>query len=65
MYATLFDDPGWINRQLGRYLSVTGDRVREVAAATFRKDNRVVMTYLPEAPIADDATAVEDEQVAA
>ena len=65
MYATLFDDPGWINRQLGRYLSVTGDRVREAAAATFRKDNRVVMTYLPEAPIADDTTAVEDEQVAA
>ena len=49
MYATLFDDPGLINRMLPRYLSVTPEDIREVAAAVFRPDNRLVLTYLPEA----------------
>ena len=31
MYATLFDDPDLINRMLGRYLSVTPDRIQAVA----------------------------------
>ena len=47
MYATLFDDPDLINRMLPRYLSVTPAAIREVAAATFRPDNRLVLTYLP------------------
>jgi zinc protease len=51
MFATLFDDPDLINRMLGRYLAVTADRVRDVAGAVFRPDNRVVLTYVPsEAP---------------
>ena len=49
MYATLFDDPDLINRMLPRYLSITADQIQEVAAATFRADNRVVLTYLPTA----------------
>ena len=72
MYATLFDDPGLINRMLPRYLSVTADGIREVAASTFRPDNRLVLTYLPEAAPADsdaidaDAHASDtDEEVAA
>ena len=48
MYATLFDDPGLINRMLPRYLAVTPEAIRDVAAAVFRPDNRVVLTYLPE-----------------
>ena len=48
MYATLFDDPELINRQLQRYLDVTAEQVREAAAAVFRADNRVVLTYLPQ-----------------
>lgn len=55
MYATLFDDPDLINRMLGRYLSVTPERVRAAAAEVFRADNRVVLTYLPAAPTADAA----------
>jgi predicted Zn-dependent peptidase len=55
MYATLFDDPDLINRMLGRYLSVTPERVRSAAAEVFRADNRVVLTYLPAAPAADEA----------
>jgi len=55
MYATLFDDPGLINQMLPRYLSVTAEGIRDVAAATFRADNRLVLTYLPEEPPADSA----------
>jgi predicted Zn-dependent peptidase len=66
MYATLFDDPGLINRMLTRYLSVTPEAILEVAAATFRADNRLVLTYLPETPPADaasvDGDAADDEQ---
>jgi predicted Zn-dependent peptidase len=68
MYATLFDDPDLINRMLGRYLSVTPERVRSVAAEVFRADNRVVLTYLPVAapaettpgPLDGAADAAED-----
>ena len=31
MYATLFDDPGLINRMLPRYLAVTAEAIRDVA----------------------------------
>jgi zinc protease len=71
MYATLFDDPELINRMLKRYLAVTPEAILEVAAATFRPDNRLVLTYLPEtAPIESDAIDAEahehaDEDVAA
>ena len=70
MYATLFDDPDLINRMLPRYLSVTAEQIRDVAATVFREDNRVVLTYLPEERPADSASAVEnaeaaDEEVAA
>lgn len=54
MYATLFDDPGLINRMLPRYLAVTPEAIRAAAADVFRQDNRLVLTYLPEAPAADD-----------
>jgi predicted Zn-dependent peptidase len=53
MYATLFDDPDLINRMLPRYLSVSAAHIQAVAAATFRPDNRLVLTYLPEVPPAD------------
>ncbi len=49
MYATLFDDPGLINTMLARYLSVTKEQIRDAAAATYRADNRVVLTYVPKA----------------
>ena len=54
MYATLFDDPGLINRMLPRYLAVTPEAIRDVAAAVFRPDNRLVLTYLPEGTTEDD-----------
>ena len=54
MYATLFDDPGMINSMLPRYLAVTPEDIRSAAADVFREDNRVVLTYLPDGPAADD-----------
>jgi len=60
MYTTLFDDPGLINRMLPRYLAVTPEAIRVAAADVFRADNRLVLTYLPEGPAADEA-ALSDE----
>jgi zinc protease len=77
MYATLFDQPSLINEMLPRYLAVTAESILEVAAATFRPDNRLVLTYLPEMAPADseavdrdgetesDNAADQDEEVAA
>jgi predicted Zn-dependent peptidase len=69
MYATLFDRPALINEMLGRYLAVTPEAILEVAASTFRQDNRLVLTYLPETPSADSqalaADETEDDEVAA
>jgi zinc protease len=75
MYATLFDDPSLINEMLRRYLAVTPESILEVAASTFRPDNRLVLTYLPEIPPADsaandadsdaEAETEQDEEVAA
>ena len=49
-YATLLDDPGLINRMLPRYLAVTAEQIRDVAAAVFVPENRLVLTYVPAAP---------------
>jgi predicted Zn-dependent peptidase len=59
MYATLLDDPDMINRQLARYLAVTPEAIREIAADVFRPDNRVVITYLPVPGTTDEAEAEE------
>jgi predicted Zn-dependent peptidase len=64
MYATLFDDPGLINRMLSRYLAVTPEDIRAVAAAVFQPDNRLVLTYLPQDETADAGAASETEAVA-
>jgi predicted Zn-dependent peptidase len=62
MLATLLDDPDLINRQLARYLAVTPADIQAVAAEVFRPDNRVVLTYMPEA---GPATHGEHEEPAA
>jgi hypothetical protein len=49
---------------LGRYLSVDAARIQAVAGEIFRADNRVVMTYLPALPPADEAPGPLDETVA-
>ena len=61
MYATLFDDPGMINTMLPRYLAVTPEDIRVAATDVFRVDNRVVLTYLPDGPVADDQALDEPE----
>ena len=60
MYSTLFDDPGLINSMLPRYMAVTPEAIRDVAAAVFRPDNRLVLTYLPEGPSTDDVSLSTD-----
>jgi zinc protease len=47
MYATLFDDPGMINKMLPRYLSTTAEQIQAVCRDVFVPDNRLVLTYVP------------------
>ena len=47
MYATYFDRPELINEQLGRYLAVDAEAVRDVCAEVFGPDKRAVITYVP------------------
>jgi predicted Zn-dependent peptidase len=54
MYATLFDRPAMINEMLPRYLAVTAEQIRDVARTVFRVDNRLVLTYLPQAQSGDE-----------
>jgi predicted Zn-dependent peptidase len=58
MFATLLDDPGMVNRMLPRYLAVTAEQIRDVCAAVFVPENRLVLTYVP-------ATAVDAGEAAA
>jgi len=46
-YTSLFDEPGRINSEVERYVSVDSARVREALATSWRPDNRVLLTYLP------------------
>jgi predicted Zn-dependent peptidase len=65
MYATLFDDPDLINRMLGRYLAVDAGAVMAVSGEVFQPDNRVVLTYLPDIPPADEGVESDETEVAA
>jgi predicted Zn-dependent peptidase len=47
MYSTYFDRPELINEQLGRYLEVDAEAVREVCAAVFGAEARATITYVP------------------
>jgi predicted Zn-dependent peptidase len=58
MYATLFDDPGMVNKILSRYLSTTAEQIRDVCRDVFVAENRVVLTYLPVAG-SDTITSAE------
>jgi predicted Zn-dependent peptidase len=49
MYATYFDRPELINEQLGRYLAVDAEAIREVCADVFDDQARAVITYVPRA----------------
>jgi len=44
---TYFNDAGRINTDLDKYLAVTKEDLKRVANEYFRKDNRVVLHYLP------------------
>jgi predicted Zn-dependent peptidase len=54
MYATLFDDPGMMNRRLPELLAVTPERIAEAAGSYFVADNRVVLRFVPQPPAAGE-----------
>jgi zinc protease len=47
MYATLFNDPGMINKILPRYLSTTAEQIQAVCRDVFVPDNRQILIYVP------------------
>ncbi len=47
MYATYFDRPELINEQLGRYLAVDAEAVRDVCRTVFGSGERATITYVP------------------
>jgi len=49
MYATYFERPELVNEQLGRYLAVDAEAIREVCAEVFVRADRTVITYVPRA----------------
>ncbi len=65
MYATLLDEPDEINHQLERYLAVTSEDVRAVAAELLVDHNRVVLTYVPATPEAIEEVDAEAAPIAA
>lgn len=64
-YATRFGDAEAIRTRVDLLDAVTEDDVRRVAADTFRPDNRIVLTYLPEDAVGTTATDATDEEDAA
>jgi len=46
-YAVYYGDANLINTEIDRYLKVTREDIKRVANEYFRKDNRVVLHYLP------------------
>jgi zinc protease len=46
-YFVYYGDANLINTEVDRYLKVTREDIKRVANEYFRKDNRVVLHYLP------------------
>ncbi len=46
-YSVYYGDANLINTEIDRYLKVTREDIKRVANEYFRKDNRVVLHYLP------------------
>jgi zinc protease len=53
-FATLFGDAGLVNDYLPQLLAVTADDVVRAAKDVVRRDNRVVLTFVPAASGADE-----------
>ena len=46
-YFVYYGDANLINTEIDRYMKVTREDIQRVAKKYFRKDNRVVLHYLP------------------
>ncbi|MEU8135368.1 M16 family metallopeptidase [Streptodolium elevatio] len=58
-YATRFGDAASIRDRVALLDAVTAEDVLRVAADTFRPDNRIVLSYLPQAKTADEPEATD------
>jgi predicted Zn-dependent peptidase len=55
-YSVYYGDANLINTEIDRYMKVTKEDIKRVANEYFRKDNRVVLHYLPKS---EDKSATE------
>jgi predicted Zn-dependent peptidase len=46
-YAVYYGDANLVNTEIDRYMKVTREDIQRVAKEYFRKDNRVVLHYVP------------------
>lgn len=53
-YHVYFDDANLINTELQKYMDVTKEDIKRVANEYLRKDNRVVLYYLPKSQAPDE-----------
>ncbi len=58
MFDLYFDDPHRLNRELERLRSVTAEDVSRFAASHLGKDNRAVVSYVPEGMSCSPSTAL-------
>jgi predicted Zn-dependent peptidase len=57
-YSVYYGDANLINTEIERYMKVTKEDIKRVANEYFRKDNRVVLHYLPKS---EDKSATEEK----
>jgi len=55
MFATYFNQPGLINEQADRYLSVTTERVNDLISGRLGEDNRASLLYVPKEGVETDS----------
>jgi zinc protease len=58
-FTTYLDDPGRLATEAARYQSITGAELQEFAAAYLRRDERALVTVVPQAAQADPPAASE------
>ncbi|HVF21232.1 MAG TPA: pitrilysin family protein [Mycobacteriales bacterium] len=59
-HATLFGDPALVNSRVDRLLAPTAEDLVRVGRAVMRKDNRVVLTYVPDPSLAGADDGADD-----
>ena len=61
-YAVYYGDANLINTEVNRYMKVTREDIRNAAKKYFRKDNRVVLHYVPKKTDKTETPKLKEEK---